>query len=326
MGKDLYIFSNGAIKRKENTVYFETNSGERKFFPIENIDSIHLFGEVEMNTKALNFFAQNNIVIHIYSYYGYYSGSYFPREKNVSGELLVKQVEHYLNKEERLYLAYSFVEGALFHMQRNLREYKDTDEPILKISQELEKAMDCRDIDELMGCEGRARDTYYQSFNLVLKGNFLFERREKHPPTNPINALISFGNSLIYSAVLSEIYKTQLNPTISYLHEPRERRFSLSLDISEIFKPLIADPIIFKLINNNMLKDEDFEQDVNYCYLTNSGREKFIKEFDNKMETTIKHRKLGRNVSYRFLIRLECYKLIKHLLKDEIYKPLKAWW
>jgi len=211
-------------------------------------------------------------------------------------------------------------------MQRNLREYKDTDESILKISQELEKAMNCKDIDELMGCEGRARDTYYQSFNLVLKGKFLFERREKHPPTNPINALISFGNSLIYSAVLSEIYKTQLNPTISYLHEPRERRFSLSLDISEIFKPLIADPIIFRLINNNMLKDEDFEQDVNYCYLTESGREKFIKEFDNKMETTIKHRKLGRNVSYRFLIRLECYKLIKHLLKDEIYKPLKAWW
>ncbi|PMQ01378.1 MAG: subtype I-B CRISPR-associated endonuclease Cas1 [Dictyoglomus sp. NZ13-RE01] len=326
MQKDLYIFSSGTIKRKENTIYFEPKEGEKKYFPIENISAIHLFGEVDINTKALNFFAQNNIIIHVYNYYGYYSGSYIPREKNVSGELLVKQVEHYLNKEERMYLAYSFVEGALFHMQRNLREYENTEEFIFKIKQELEKAGTCNDINELMGCEGRARDAYYDAFNVILKGKFLFEKREKRPPKNPINALISFGNSLTYSAVLSEIYKTQLNPTISYLHEPRERRFSLSLDISEIFKPLITDTIIFKLINNNMLKDEDFDQDVNYCYLSESGRKKFIKEFETKMDTTIKHRKLGRNVSYRFLIRLECYKLIKHLLKDEIYKPLKAWW
>ncbi|ACI18526.1 type I-B CRISPR-associated endonuclease Cas1b [Dictyoglomus thermophilum] len=326
MSRDLFIFSSGTIKRKENTIYLETNNGERKFFPVENIDSIHLFGEIELNTKALNFFAQKNIVIHIYNYYGYYSGSYLPREKNVSGELLVRQVQHYLDEEERMYLAYSFVEGALFHMQRNLREYENTNEFVIKISQELENAKNCKSIQELMGCEGRARDVYYNAFNLILKSKFFFEKREKRPPTNPINALISFGNSLIYSTVLSEIYKTQLNPTISYLHEPRERRFSLSLDLSEIFKPLIVDPIIFKLINNNMLKDEDFDQDVNYCYLTESGRKKFLKEFDSKMETTIKHRKLGRSVSYKFLIRLECYKLIKHLLKDEIYKPLKAWW
>ena len=75
-----------------------------------------------------------------------------------------------------------------------------------------------------------------------------------------------------------------------------------------------------------MLKDEDFDQDVNYCYLTESGRKKFLKEFDSKMETTIKHRKLGRSVSYKFLIRLECYKLIKHLIGDGIYKSFKMKW
>jgi len=326
MGRDYYIFSSGAIRRRENTVYLETSNGERKFFPVENIDSIHLFGEIDLNTKVLNFFAQNNIVLHIYNYYGYYAGSYLPREKNISGEVIVRQVEHYLDGEKRFYLAYSFVESALYHMIRNLKNYDGTEEYQRKIEEELKKARECNTINELMGCEGRARDNYYQSFNVFLKDDFYFEKREKRPPTNPINALISFGNSLVYATCVSEIYRTQLNPAISYLHEVRERRYSLSLDISEIFKPLIVDPIIFKLINNNMIKLTDFEEDVNYCYLKEEGKKKFIQEYDSKIQTTIKHRKLNRNVSYRFLIRLECYKLIKHFLEDELYKPLKAWW
>jgi CRISPR-associated protein Cas1 len=249
-----------------------------------------------------------------------------PRDRNVSGELTVRQVEHYLDPELRFFMAFSFVEGAMFHMLRNLREYKDTLEFQEKIKEEIANASESKTINELMGCEGRARDAYYQAFNVIMKNGFSLEKREKRPPSNPVNALISFANSMIYSTVLSEIYHTQLNPTISYLHEPRERRYSLCLDIAEIFKPLIADPIIFKLVNNNMISIDDFEEDVGCCYMNESGRKKFLKEFDQKLTTTIKHRKLNRNVSYRTIIRLECYKLIKHLIGDDIYTPFKAWW
>lgn len=326
MSRPYYIFSNGRIRRKENTVYIENENGDKKAIPVEDIDTIHLFGEVDLNTKLLNFLSQQNKTVHIYNYYGFYAGSFMPRDRNVSGELLVRQVEHYLDNEKRFFLAFCFVEGAMFHMLRNLREYKDTADFQEKIKEELIKAAETKTISELMGCEGRARDAYYQAFNVILKEDFFIDKREKRPPTNPVNALISFANSLIYSTVLSEIYHTQLNPTISYLHEPRERRYSLSLDIAEIFKPLIADPIIFKLVNNNMVKLEDFEEDIGYCYMNENGRKKFLKEFDHKLSTTIKHRKLKRNVSYRTLIRLECYKLIKHFLGDEVYSPFKAWW
>jgi len=326
MSRPYYIFSNGRIKRKENTVYIENEKGERKAIPVEDVDTIHLFGELDLNTKLLNFLSQQNKTVHVYNYYGFYAGSFMPRDRNVSGDLTVRQVEHYLDGEKRFFIALSFVEGALFHMVRNLREYEDTKSYQNEITRELQNAYEAKSISELMGCEGRARDAYYQAFNVILKQDFFIERREKRPPTNPVNALISFGNSMIYSTVLSEIYHTQLNPTISYLHEPRERRYSLSLDIAEIFKPLIADPIIFKLVNNNMIKLEDFEEDVNFCYMNDKGRKKFLKEFDQKLSTTIKHRKLKRKVSYRTLIRLECYKLIKHLIGDEIYKPFKAWW
>lgn len=326
MSRPYYIFSNGRIKRKENTVYIENENGDKKAIPVEDIDTIHLFGEVDLNTKLLNFLSQQNKVIHVYNYYGFYAGSFMPRDRNVSGELLVRQVEHYLDNEKRFFLAFCFVEGAIFHMLRNLREYKDTADFQEKIKEELIKAAEAKTISDLMGCEGRARDAYYQAFNVILKEDFFIDKREKRPPTNPVNALISFANSLIYSTVLSEIYHTQLNPTVSYLHEPREKRYSLSLDIAEIFKPLIADPILFKLVNNNMITLDDFDKDVDFCYMTETGRKKFLKEFDQKLSTTIKHRKLKRNVSYRTLIRLECYKITKHLIGDELYTPFKAWW
>ncbi|MEO0151540.1 MAG: type I-B CRISPR-associated endonuclease Cas1b [candidate division WOR-3 bacterium] len=316
MAKSYYILKSGTLKRENNTIVIESE-GEKKFIPIEDVKDIFIFGEITLNTKLLNFLSKNEIVLHIFNYYGYYSGSFFPRERYVSGRLLVAQAEHYLNIQERLFLAKKFIEGSIYNIIRNLRDIKSEKlNKVLEISKELEFA---NTIENIMNVEGRIREIYYNEY-------FEIEKRTRKPPLDPINALISFGNSLLYSTIISEIYQTQLNPTISYLHEPSERRFSLALDLSEIFKPIIIDPIIRKLINLNMLKDEDFLEELNYCYLSDEGKRKFLKEYDAKLNSTIKHRKLNRNVSYRMLIRLECYKLIKHMLNDEIYEPLKAWW
>ncbi len=326
MKHNYYIFKSGRLKRKDNTVFLETIDEERKYLPIESIDSLHLFGEIDLNTKLLNYLTSYGIIINFYNYYGYYSGSYYPRKQRVSGYLLVNQVQHYLNKEERLFLAKQFVISAAFHMVRNLRRYENTKECIEAINKELLGIDEVPGIPALMGIEGRIRNVYYSAFNNILKHGFLLNKREKRPPNDPVNVLISFGNSLLYSTVLGEIYKTQLDPTVSYLHEPSTRRFSLSLDLSEIFKPLIIDSLIFYVINNKILKLEDFDSKEEICLLSEEGKKKFIKEYEKKLSTTIKHRKLKRSVSYRSFIKLECYKLIKHLIDDELYKPLKAWW
>jgi len=326
MNKDYYIFSNGRLRRKENTVYFEDTEGNLKLIPIETVEKIHVFGEVDLNNKFLSFIATHGAIINFYNYYGYYVGSFYPKKKNVSGFLLVKQADNYSNFEKRLYLAKCFVESAAYHIVRNLKEYQNTDEEIERINLERENIKKVKDIDELMGCEGRIRKIYYSAFNKILKNDFGFESREKRPPNDPVNALISFGNMQMYTTVLGEIYKTQLDPTISYLHEPSTKRFSLSLDIAEIFKPLIVDPVIFRLVNNRIITKDDFDYEDDFCFLNDNGKKKFIKEYEEKLHTTIKHRKLNRSVSYKGFILLECYKLIKHLLGDEIYKPLKAWW
>ncbi|NLD48237.1 MAG: type I-B CRISPR-associated endonuclease Cas1 [Clostridiaceae bacterium] len=325
MGRDYYILNNGRLKRKDNTIYFEDIADSKRALPIEQIDCLHIFGEVDLNTKFISYISEYSLMLHFYNYYGFYTGSFYPRKRNVSGFLTVKQSQHYLDKELRLYLAKCFIESAKYHIRRNLKNYKEVSEDIFE-NLEKEVVDNAKEIDELMGMEGRIRNTYYKSFNLFLRDGFHMEKRERRPPSDPINTLISFGNSLMYTTVLGQIYHTQLDPCISYLHEPSTKRFSLSLDIAEIFKPLIVDPVIFNLVNNRIINNEDFSIKDGICMLNDSGRRKYITEYENKLAVTIRHRKLNRNVSYKSFIRLECYKLIKYLIDDEIYKPLKAWW
>lgn len=326
MDRDYYIFSSGRLKRKDNTIYFIDEQGEKRSLPIEQTSKIHIFGEVDLNTKLLNYLSQYGLMLNFYNYYGFYSGTYYPRKKNVSGFLLVNQAMHYNYEDKRMYLAKQFIDSAAHHILRNLRSYNDTESFIERIGSERENILNANFVEQLMGAEGRMRKIYYEAFNIILKNGFQFNKREKRPPTDPINALISFGNSLMYTTVLGEIYKTQLDPTVSFLHEPSTKRFSLSLDIAEIFKPLIIDPIIFSLVNNRRITVKDFDIKEGICFLNDNGRKKFICEYERKMGVTIKHRTLNRKVSYRMFIRLECYKLIKHFIDDEKYKPLKAWW
>lgn len=334
MERDYYIFKSGRLERKQNTLYLETkgpdNQTTKKPIPVEAVNSIYLMGEIDLNTRLLDFLSQNNVVLHNFNYYGHYSGSYYPREYLNSGFLLVKQVEHYKNYALRLKIAREITKSATHNLKNNIRHYqkqqKNVDDAIKTIEQNEGKIDSVKNIPELMAIEGHIRDTYYQTFNEILKLDREFIKRVKQPPDNPINCLISFGNSLVYTTVLSEIYHTHLNPTISFLHEPGTRRFSLSLDLSEIFKPIISDKVTFKLINNQMIKPEHFEEKLNFCYLKEDGRKLYIREFDERLQTTIDHRELKRKVSYRHLIRLECYKLVKHILGEKDYKAFRAWW
>lgn len=310
-------------------------SSQKKFIPVETVEAIYAFGEIRFNSKFLNFLSQYRIPMHIFNYYGFYSGTFYPKEYLNSGALYVKQVKHYMVPELRIAIAREFVRSAAFNILKNLRYYSNRGVELNNEINEIEK-LSAQPLTPslregeipavLMGTEGNIRQIYYSCWKKILNENVDFTRRTKQPPDNMTNALISFGNMMLYSACLGEIYRTQLNPLVSYLHEPGDRRFSLSLDIAEIFKPIIVDRTIFKMLNQKMVQDCDFEKKLNFCFMKDSAKKTFIREFDDKLKTVIHHRGLGRGVSYRRLIRLECYKLIKHLLGDSRYEGFKIWW
>jgi len=329
MKKPLILLKSGKLKREANTLVFIPENGNKKVVPVNGISEIEVFGELDINKRTLEFLTYHKIPVHFYNYYGYYVGTYYPREHLNSGYVTLKQAEHRLNSELRLYLARNFVIGAALNITKNLKAYvsrfPEVKEVIREIATFLELIEETEEIPSLMAIEGNIRELYYNSFSIFLK-DFSFSKRTKRPPKDEINALISFGNTLLYTKVLSEIYSTHLDPRIGYLHETNTRSFSLNLDIAEIFKPIIVDRTIFSLVNRGILKKEHFEREAGICYLNKDGKEKFIRAFEEKLSSTIKHKKLGRRVSFQRLIKLECYKLLKHLIGDETYTPFVMWW
>jgi CRISPR-associated protein Cas1 len=330
MKKTIYIFSDGELKRKDSTLFFEGENG-RKFIPVENTCEIMIFGEVTLNKRFLEFLTQSEIILHFFNHYGYYVGSYYPREHLNSGYMILKQAEHYNDESKRLYLAQKFVEGAYKNIRQVLKYYsnrgKNLEDAIYSIEKLGESVDSTSTINELMAIEGNIREYYYRTFDEIIQNpDFKFDFRSKRPPQNFLNTLISFGNSLMYTVALGEIYKTHLDPRIGFLHATNFRRFSLNLDVSEIFKPIIVDRTIFTLLSKKMVTKEDFEEDAEGLLLKEKGKKVFVQEFEDKLATTIKHRTLSHNVSYRRLIRLELYKLEKHLIEEEQYKPFIAQW
>lgn len=330
MKESFYIYNGGTLRRKDNTLQFINEKDEKRDIPIERVNDIYVMSEMTFNTSLINLLAGKGVTVHFFNYYDFYNGSFYPRESLLSGNLLVNQTAHYMDMEKRLIIAKKFVEGAAANIYRNLRYYngrgKDVQifmDDIDSYKKEIPKA---KSIPMLMGIEGNIRHRYYEAWPILINQEIDFKKRVKHPPDNMINSLISFVNSLIYTKTLTEIYQTQLNPTISYLHEPGERRFSLSLDISEIFKPLIGDRLIFSLLNRNQITEKSFTKELNYLHLTKDASKTIIAELESRLKTTIKHKDLGRSVSYQYLIRLEAYKLIKHILDEKTYEPFEIWW
>lgn len=330
MKRSLYIFNNGSLKRKDNTLRFTDEENQSRDIPIENIGEVYVMSEMNFNTSLVNILSQYGVVTHFFNYYSFYIGSFYPREKLVSGDLLVKQVESYSDNDKRMTIARKFIEGAADSIYRNLRYYNGRGKDVQNIMNEIEylqgKIAFSKSIQELMGYEGNIRKRYYAAWNEIVNQEIDFKKRIKNPPDNMINTLISYVNTLIYTKVLGEIYQTQLNPTISYLHEPGTRRFSLCLDIAEIFKPIIGDRLIFSLLNKNQITEKSFTKELNYLHLTKDASKLIAAELDAKLQTTIKHKDLNKQVSYQYLIRLECYKLIKHLLGEKEYEPFRIWW
>lgn len=330
MSQSYYIYNNGDLKRNDNTIRFTTFEGEKKDIPIERVSDLYIMSEMSFNTIFLNYISQYGIPIHFFNYYNFYTGSFYPREKLLSGRLLVKQVEFYTGYEKRLQLAQRFIIAAASNIYRNLRYYNGRGKNLTRYMQEIDflrgKLNDSKSIEELMGIEGNIRKIYYGAWNSIVDQDIHFTNRVMHPPDNMINSLISFVNALIYAKTLSEIYHTQLNPTISYLHEPGDRRYSLCLDLAEVFKPLIGDRLIFSLLNKQQISGNSFTKELNFLHLRKAASQLIVRELEERMKKTIMHKELGRKVSYQYLIRLEAYKLIKHLFGEKEYEGFKIWW
>ena len=334
MKKSYYLFNPGRMSRHDNTLCFtpmdeEGREGQARHIPVEGVDNFYCFGSLDANSALYNFLGKHQVAVHFFDYYEHYTGSFMPKDYLLAGKMQVEQTRFYLSTKKRQEIARLFVEGAAFNMAKNLKYYqnraRDVTPSLDRIAQYTALIPGATHIDELMGIEGNIRQAYYEAFGTIIT-DFEMGGRSKQPPRNEVNTLISFGNMLCYTLCLDQLYHTQLNPTISFLHEPGARRYSLALDLAEIFKPLLVDRTIFSVLNKKQIQSSDFRMEINGCTLKDGARKIFVQAFEERLKETFKHRSLGRNVSYKHLVKLECYKLSKHILGIETYRPFRMLW
>lgn len=320
-----YIFSMGELKRKDNSIAFKNEKGNF-YIPIQDTRELYCMNEVSFNTKFLDFIAKAGITLHLFNYHTNYSGTFYPKEQLVSGDLTIKQSLCYIDR--RLDVAKAIVQGianniyeVLYHYFRHgKKELKDTLDFLKKdVENFLSKDLA---IKQVLFIEGQIWMKFYASFKYFLPEDFIMNKRVKRPPDNPINALISFGNTLLYTKTISSIYETHLNQTISFLHSPREGRFSLSLDLCEVFKPVIVFKTIFDLVGKKRLQvTKHFDKSLNYALLNEEGKKIFIDAFETRINETFLNKKLKRKTSYKHCIKLDGYKLIKFIVENKEFKP-----
>ncbi len=318
-----YIFSKGDLSRKDFSICFRGECGNI-YLPIKDTKELYCFNDITLSTKLLEILSKSGIVVHFFGYYENYVGTFYPKDYLLSGRLTVSQALAYDNQEKRLTIAKAIVKAislnihsVLYHYHRHgkseLKPFldwlkKDVPELLPRISA----------IKNLLSLEGEIWARFYATFKLILPEEFAMNKRVRRPPDNPMNALVSFGNTLLYTKTLTQLYHTHLNQTISYLHEPMERRYSLSLDLSEAFKPILVYKTIFDCVNNRKISvAKHFEKKLNYALLNDAGRKVFITEFEERINGVFEHSKLKRKVSYKQTIRLDGYKLIKYLMEEK---------
>jgi CRISPR-associated protein Cas1 len=325
-----HVFADGDLSRSEDTLRIDTLDGEMKHLPVESIGTLYLHGQITFNTRALGLLNEHGVPVHVFGWKDYYRGSYLPKRQHLSGNTVVEQVRAYDDHDRRLTIAQLIIQASIHNMRANLVYYDARGRPFADALDRLAdlktEAGECDDIDVLRGVEATARKTYYACFDEILREPFSLGKREYNPPTSETNALISFLNAMVYTACVSAIRKTALDPTVGFMHEPGDRRFTLSLDIADIYKPILADRVLFRLVNRKQVDFDDFETDLEGCLLTEDGRMTVLAEYEDTLDHTVKHPRLKRKVSYKTLIQTDVYSLKKHVLTGEPYRPTERWW
>lgn len=320
-----YIFSKGDLSRQDFSIKYKNDKGNF-YLPIEKIRELYCFNDITISTKLLDILASAGIIVHFFNYYENYVGTFYPKKSLISGKLIVKQAITFENN--RLIIARNIVNGiaknikaVLYHYYRHgVKELKPTIDFYSKdVGRLLEKA---NDIKQILSIEGKIWAMFYSNFKYFLPADFIINKRVKRPPDNPMNAMISFGNTLLYTKTIDQIYNTHLEQSISFLHEPSESRFSLSLDLSEVFKPIVVFKTIFDLVNNKKIKvEKHFEEKLNYSLLNDEGKKIFIEAFENRINQTFEHPRLHRKITYKQAIKLDGYKLIKYIMENKPFIP-----
>ncbi len=323
-----YLYKHGNLIRKDNSLVLETKNGN-EYIPIEQLDMIVCFSEINLNKRVLSLLKQYKVSIMFFNYYGNLIGRFSPKIHKY-GKVLIEQVNCY-SDERRSYIAKKIEHSSISNMLALLKYYNkkgiNLNDKIEKISDFRDKLNCAIDINYMLIIEANVKQIYYECFDLILRDdNFVFEKRSKNPPENEVNAMLSYGYSLLYSSFLAVLDRSSLFPQISFIHSTSKTTDSLQYDLADILKPVLIDRLVIRMIRKKQIKKElfDFKSDKR-CFMNKDGVKVFIDEYDNNLKKTIKIN--NKYYSYKSLISGEVHKLSEFIKGNKkTYNPFIMKW
>lgn len=297
------------------TVYMK-DEGEIASFPMGQVDTINIFGNINFTTPFVARANEHGIVLNYFTQNGRYRGSFVP-ERNTIAE--VRRCQYALSEKENLKIAKEIIRGKIRN-SRTLLNRKGVSDTGKLSALEAETAR-ARDLDGLRGIEGEAAEIYFRLLNGCLADGWTFERRTRRPPEDHINSLLSLTYSMMKNEVLSALRQYNLDPFLGILHADRHGRPALALDLQEEFRPIFCDAFALRLINKAMLKHEDFKMDN---HLKDYAFKIYLEKFDEYMKEEFTHPRFGYTVSRRKAVRLQAI-LLRKAITGELkkYYPLE---
>ncbi len=305
---------NGILRIRDETIAFQEIDAPQKNYPIEVISNIYAFADISVTFDLLKELKSHRINLFLYNPI---TKDYMEllNNHNYRGKTMVNQVRCYLDEKSRLYIVKQIVDSEIANLSYSLLSYRSLDID-LKFFRKLRiNIKESENTNNIMLFEALAVKRYYESINkLVIDYGFCFPFRHAYRPLDPLNKMITYLNGVLYNETLSYLIECGLNPSIGYNHSCNDRKYTLQLDIADIYKAIIVEKTILTLIHNKVIQPKDFEESE--C-LSSEVRTKLIVAFYEKLGTTIFYN--NKHITYQDIIKQDIYRL-RNYVNDKTSK------
>jgi CRISPR-associated protein Cas1 len=296
----------------------EDGSWKKKKVAAQTVEQIVLMGNPQVTGDALVYALGLGIPVYYISQFGKYLGSALPASSR-NGQLRLAQYQVYLDTARRLELVKAIVSAKIHNQYNVLYRHHERDNP-LKERKNLVKNQ--QTLDQVRGVEGLAAREYFACWPRMVGTQWTFTGRNRRPPTDPVNSLMSFAYALLQVQVTSAVHVTGLDPYIGYLHEVHHGQPAMVLDLMEEFRALVADNVVLAVLRNREIQPQDFTESLGAYRLKENAKKAFLQTFDRKMNDEFKHPTFDYRCTYRRAIELQARLLGRHLQEGIPYKPL----
>lgn len=324
----LYLTEQGSVVKKKSRRLVVTKDEQiLAEVPAFNLERVIIYGNVQITTQALNFLLESGIETSFMSTHGKFHGRLVPMEsKNIL--LRIAQYERYLDEEFQVSHSRRIVEAKIRNATQIIKRYcydhpeKDFEEISSSLQRAIISLQDKQRVSTILGVEGQATAAYFNAFSQMFRRELHFTTRTRRPPRDPINALLSFGYTLITNEMLSILCSIGFDPYISYLHGIDYGRPSLALDMIEEFRHPVIDRFTLTLINNRVFSESNFEdRGEEGVYLKDDFRKHYFVQYEKMMNNPFRDNQTNEVITNRSLFKRQAHRLANVIQKGEPYEP-----